>query len=131
MEFSLFDVRNYPTVEVRKGYAEWVNSYESTVPDEMDLPLLRGVRTVAWRTIRRAADLACGTGRTGCWLRQQGVGQIDGLDLTPEMLAVAKGRGVYDRLIVADMRATPLADTTYDLAMEVLAWSSPGLMDTF
>ena len=97
MDFSLFDARSYPTVDVREGYAEWVHSYESTVQDEMDLRLLRDIRTVAWQTIRRAADLACGTGRTGCWLKQQGVEQIDGLDLTPEMLAVAREKGVYDR----------------------------------
>ena len=121
MEFSLFDARKYPTVGVREGYAEWVHSYESTVQDEMDLPLLRHIRTVEWRAIQHAADLACGTGRTGRWLKQQGVEQIDGLDLTPDMLAVAKGKGVYDRLIVADMRSTPFMGATYDLAAEVLA----------
>lgn len=121
MDFSLFDARSYPTVGVREGYAEWVHSYESTVQDEMDLPLLRHIRTVEWRAIQHAADLACGTGRTGCWLKQQGVEQIDGFDLTPEMLAVATEKGVYDRLIVADMRSTPLMNRTYDLVSEVLA----------
>ena len=47
--------------------------------------------------------------------------RIDGLDLTPEMLAAARARAVYDRLVVADMRATPLADGGYDLAVEALA----------
>jgi len=121
MDFSLFDVRSYPTVSVREGYAEWVHSYESTVQDEMDLRLLRSIHAVAWHTIRRVADMACGTGRIGCWLKQQGVEQIDGLDLTPEMLAVAREKGVYDRLIVADMRSTPFTEATYDLVAEVLA----------
>ena len=121
MDFSMFNVRGYPTVEVREGYAEWVHSYESTVQDEMDLRLLRGIHSVTWRTIRCAADLACGTGRTGRWLKQQAVGRIDGLDLTPQMLALARRKGVYDHLIIADMRATPFMEAAYDLAVEVLA----------
>ena len=121
MEFSAFDARHYPVVGVREGYAEWVATYEDVVHDEMDLALLRRVRTVAWASVGRAADLACGTGRTGRWLVGQGVRRIDGLDLTPEMVAVARDRAVYQRLAVADMRATPLVAQGYDLAMEVLA----------
>ncbi len=121
MEFSAFDARHYPVVDVRAGYAEWVGTYEDTVHDEMDLGLLRRVRAVSWPGVDGAADLACGTGRTGRWLAEQGVSRIDGLDLTPEMLAGARERAVYDTLVVADMRATPLPGDRYDLAVEVLA----------
>ena len=121
MEFSAFDARHYPVLGVREGYAEWVATYEDVVNDEIDLGLLRRVGAVAWPAVSQAADLACGTGRTGRWLVEQGVRRIDGLDLTPEMLAAARDKGVYDRLLVADMRATPLAGDGYDLAMEVLA----------
>lgn len=121
MEFSPFDARHYPVVGVREGYAEWAATYEDVVHDEMDLALLRRVRTVAWASVGQAADLACETGRTGRWLVGQGVRRIDGLDLTPEMVAVARDRAVYQRLAVADIRATPLVAQRYDLAMEVLA----------
>ncbi len=121
MDFSAFDARHYPVLGVREGYAEWVRTYEDTVHDEMDLGLLRRVGAIAWPSVGRAADLACGTGRTGQWLAAQGVRDIDGLDLTPEMLAAARQRAVYDRLVVADMRATPLAGGGYDLAVEALA----------
>ncbi len=68
MEFSTFDARHYPVLNVREGYAEWVRTYEDVVPDELDLGLLRRVRAIAWPSIGRAADLACGTGRTSRWL---------------------------------------------------------------
>ena len=121
MEFSTFDARHYPVLDVREGYAEWVRTYEDVVPDELDLGLLGRVRAIAWPSIGQAADLACGTGRTGRWLVGQGVSRIDGLDLTPEMLEAARHRAGYEHLVIADMRATPLVGDGYDLAVEVLA----------
>lgn len=121
MKFSTFDVRHYPTLAPRQGYAEWAKTYEATVYDEMDVRLLERLRAVAWREVGRAVDLACGTGRAGVWLKAAGVGEIDGVDLTPEMLAVAETKGVYRRLLLGDMRATALAPQAYDLAVEILA----------
>src|SRR5262249_58542287 len=99
----------------------WADTYESTVQDEMDLRLWRRVRAVAWAATERAIDLACGTGRIGAWLREQGVAVIDGVDFTPEMLKQAQARGVYHSLLVADIRDTKLAAGAYDLVTEVLA----------
>src|SRR5215475_2995332 len=98
MDFSHFDRRNYPTLSVQAGYGEWAATYEDVVLDAMDLRLLARIRSVAWADLRRAADLACGTGRIGVWLAQQGVAELDGLDLTPEMLAGARAKGVYRHL---------------------------------
>jgi SAM-dependent methyltransferase len=63
MDFAPFDTRRYPTLPVRDGYGEWAVNYEDTVLDLMDLRLLDRLREVDWRRVRRAADLACGTGR--------------------------------------------------------------------
>jgi len=120
LEFSHFDRRRYPTVPVREGYREWVPSYETTVEDEMDLALLNALESVAWRDVARAADLGCGTGRTGAWLRVHGVAGLDGIDLTPEMLAIARRRGNYDHLAEADVAATGLAGDTYDVVTTCL-----------
>jgi SAM-dependent methyltransferase len=106
---------------VREGYREWAATYEDTVQDEMDLRLLSRLRSVRWAGVRRAVDLACGTGRTGLWLRKMGVEAIDGVDLTPEMLSVAKRRRIYARLRNADALATGLAAAAYDVCIEVLA----------
>lgn len=114
-EFSSFDARKYPTLSAREGYGLWAASYEDTVKEDMDLWLLDQVRTVNWAGVRRAADLGCGTGRTGSWLRAHGVRHIDGVDLTPEMIERARLRGVFDQLIVADVGASPLDSAAYDL----------------
>ena len=80
-------------------------------------PCSTGSTPSTWGSIDRAVDLGCGTGRTGAWLQAHGVAHIDGVDVTPEMLSVARERGVHDRLIEADVRATGLDDDGYDLAV--------------
>ena len=120
LEFAHFDRRGYPTVSAREGYGEWVPSYERTVEDEMDLVLLAALESVSWKEVERAADLGCGTGRTGGWLRARGVPRVDGVDLTPEMLAVAGSRDIYDHLVRADVGATGLPGGAYDLVTTCL-----------
>jgi SAM-dependent methyltransferase len=81
----------------------------------MDVELLEALREVPWREVERAADLGCGTGRIGAWLRAQGVASVDGVDITPEMLDVAEQRGVYERVVEADVASTGLAPEQYAL----------------
>lgn len=121
MDFTPFDVRKYRTLGVRDGYREWSATYESTVEDEMDLRLLRRMKTVAWAASETALDLACGTGRIGAWLRSHGVAVLDGVDFTAAMLDRARARGVYRALYERDIRDTGLAAESYDLVTEVLA----------
>jgi SAM-dependent methyltransferase len=121
MDFARFDARHYPTVSVEEGYRRWAPTYESVVENAMDLSLLARLRSVPWAEVSRAIDLACGTGRIGRWLREQGVPRLDGVDLTPAMLDRARDKRIYDRLTLADMRSTGLPPASYDLAVEVLA----------
>ncbi len=121
MDFSDFDTRHYKTLSVADGYAAWARTYDETVRDLLDLPLLERIRSVDWPSIERAADLACGTGRSGAWLAQQGVKRIDGVDLTPEMIELARRKEVYDGLHVCDVADTPLESAAYDLCIMVLA----------
>ena len=113
--FSDFDARAYRSVDVRTGYGEWVGTYEQTVQDTMDLVLLERLSSVDWGRVHVAVDLGCGTGRTGAWLRQRGVPTIDGVDLTPEMLALARAKTVYRDLVSADVAMTGLPSAAYDL----------------
>jgi SAM-dependent methyltransferase len=119
-DFRAFDERGYRTVDVRSGYAEWVSTYEQTVEDAMDIHLLEALGAVPWAKIANAADLGCGTGRTGAWLRERGIASVDGVDLTPEMLDRARARGVYERLIEADVSSTGLESGAYDLVTTCL-----------
>lgn len=120
LEFFHFDRRRYPIVSVREGYREWLPSYDTTVEDEMDLVLLEALESVPWTAVEHAADLGCGTGRTGAWLRARGVARLDGIDLTPEMLAIARIREIYDQLGEADVAATGLEGGVYDLVTTCL-----------
>ena len=121
MDFSQFDARKYPTVSVQEGYREWVQTYEETVQNAMDLRLLNEIQSVKWDQVQQAADLACGTGRIGVWLKQQGVRNVDGVDVTAEMVEVARAKGVYRRLLISNMLKTPLEPAHYDLVTAVLA----------
>jgi trans-aconitate methyltransferase len=48
-------------------------------------------------------DLGCGTGAAGVRLAHHGFGSIDGVDISPAMLDVAAGLGVYRHLVTADL----------------------------
>jgi SAM-dependent methyltransferase len=119
-DFADFDRRGYRTVDVRTGYGQWVPTYEDTVQDAMDIALLDELSQPDWARVGRVADLGCGTGRTAAWLRAHGVGPIDGVDLTPEMLEVARVRGLHERLVEADVADTGLEAAAYDLVIASL-----------
>jgi SAM-dependent methyltransferase len=121
VDHAIFDKRKYPVVEVSEGYGAWVRTYEQTVQDEMDLRLLERLQTVDWSSARCVLDLACGTGRVGAWLRERSPAVVDGVDLTPEMLDVARRRNLYRTLRIADVCSTGLPAGTYDLCVQSLA----------
>jgi SAM-dependent methyltransferase len=118
--FADFDTRGYRMVDVRTGYGQWVETYEDTVKDAMDIALLDELTVPSWGAVRRAADLGCGTGRTAAWLRRHDVAAVDGVDLTPQMLEVARSRGLHERLHEADVRDTGLPGGAYDLVIASL-----------
>lgn len=59
-------------------------------------------------------DAGCGTGLNGEWLGIVGYPQVEGLDISSGMLAVARGKGVYDQLHnLALGGPLPFADGAY------------------
>jgi SAM-dependent methyltransferase len=121
MDAARFDTRGYETLPARKGYGLWAPTYDDAVPDQLDLRLLERVTSVDWAVAGAAVDLACGTGRTGAWLRSRGVSTIDGVDLTPQMLDQARDTGAYRNLTEADVGRTGLETGAYGLAVMCLA----------
>jgi SAM-dependent methyltransferase len=117
--FSDFDTRGYQAVAPREGYDRWAATYEGTVEDAMDLALLEQL-AVDWESVGNAADLGCGTGRTGAWLASRGVGEIDGLDLSPRMLEAARERGVYRSLHEGEVGDSGLGAGAYELVTSCL-----------
>jgi SAM-dependent methyltransferase len=113
--FAPFDRRGYRTVDARTGYGAWAPTYEDTVQDAMDVELLDVLQELdpAGAVV---ADLGCGSGRTGAWLRAHGAAAIDGVDVTPEMLDLARRReGVFRTLTEGDVADTGLPSGAYDL----------------
>jgi predicted TPR repeat methyltransferase len=47
-------------------------------------------------------DIGCGTGLSGVGLKTRAA-RLTGIDLSPEMIAVARSRGIYDQLEVAEI----------------------------
>ena len=119
--FAQYDSRGYRTLDVGAGYSAWAPSYDMTMDDHLDLPLLGSMASVDWNGVAVAVDLGCGTGRIGAWLKARGVHQVDGVDASAAMLRQAAAKGLYDRLIDADATATGLGGADYDLAISSFA----------
>ncbi|MBZ0305789.1 MAG: class I SAM-dependent methyltransferase, partial [Anaerolineae bacterium] len=107
--------------EVQEGYSQWVNTYEQIVQDEMDIRLLERLHSVDWAAQRQVLDLACGTGRIGTWLKKRTSAEIDGVDITPEMMHLARQKAIYRSLHLADVSATGLPAKSYSLCIQSLA----------
>jgi len=60
-------------------------------------------------------DIGCGTGLTSALLSKKGYTQLDGIDLSPEMVAVAGERQIYRELLVGDVNLElDRDDASYD-----------------
>src|SRR5690606_1376163 len=121
MEHSFYDKRKYPIVDVQQGYGEWVQTYEQIVEDEMDIRLLNRLDAVDWAQAQTILHFACGTGRIAAWLKQRTNAAIDGIDLTSEMLAVAKSKNIYRALKQASVFDTGFNSNAYDICTQSLA----------
>jgi SAM-dependent methyltransferase len=119
--FARYDSRGYRTLDTAAGYAAWAPFYDGTMDDRLDLPLLSSLESVDWIVTAAAVDLGCGTGRIGKWLKTRGVGCVDGVDASPAMLERAAAKGIYDRLLCADLANTGLIGGKYDLAISSFA----------
>ena len=116
------NARHAPTLSVQEGYTTWAATYdEMKSGNAMDCPLLERIQSVAWGQLEAVADLACGTGRPGRWLKAHGVRSLDGVELTEAMPDQARAKGIYRQLMLADLRHTPLPAHSCDLVNVGLA----------
>jgi predicted TPR repeat methyltransferase len=98
-------------------YAEWAPTYDADVFDELGFTGSARIAELLVSVLPDPTvpvlDLGCGTGAVGRRLAQLGVTTVDGVDLSPEMLAVAANSGAYRRLTVADLHAMEDQADTY------------------
>ena len=91
----------------KRLYAAWARTYDAGFAARMDYCLPeRVVRAfVARRPRGPVLDIGAGTGLVGAHLAAAGLGPVDGVDISQEMLDVAAERGVYRRLFTGDITA--------------------------
>jgi predicted TPR repeat methyltransferase len=83
-----------------------------------------------WRAAQ-AADLGCGTGLSGLAFRDC-VTELVGVDLSPEMIALARRRDCYERLVVGDILTILTPDANFSLIFSCDVFVYLGdLMDVF
>jgi SAM-dependent methyltransferase len=104
----------------RVGYALWAASY-----DDPGNPIVALEQPAVWglidqRPAGRALDAASGTGRHAARLVAFGH-EVEGFDLTPEMLATARVNVPGASFREADLRSIPSGDDAYDLVVCGLA----------
>lgn len=102
-----------------KFYREWAEKYDYEMLDKLGYvspsaiaELLSGYLTDTDGSI---FDLGCGTGLTCLLLAEKGFHNLDGIDLSPDMVRVAGQRGIYRELLVGDVnQALERDDNSYD-----------------
>jgi ubiquinone/menaquinone biosynthesis C-methylase UbiE len=104
--------------ESRALYSQWATSYDSTMIEGLQYqsPRLVAARLAALMSQGESPvlDIGCGTGLAGDALAALGFGVIDGIDISPDMMAVAREKGCYRDLHRADLNANlPLPGAHY------------------
>ena len=101
----------------RRLYADWAATYDAGFAADMDYQLPRMVGLIfceAFKGRGPVLDVGAGTGLVAQNIPIRGMLEIDGLDMSPEMLAVAAQKGLYRKTIEADLtQDLDIADGTY------------------
>lgn len=112
------------TDETRHLYATVAATYAELLPDtRYELPLELGLVDHFIGQLPDSPlpvlDAGCGTGRMLTYLEARGVGNLAGIDLSPEMLTFARGSHPHIPLQPADLRSLPFADAS---VRAILCW---------
>lgn len=100
-------------VQTRSLYDDWAASYDAEVSDNGYATPARCAKALAQFTDDLDApvlDFGCGTGLSGKALAREGFTRVDGVDLSADMLAEAKGKYVYHELRQIDADENPLPE---------------------
>lgn len=87
--------------ETKRIYADWAETYDKDVTEwgyATPSRIAMALRLSGANPDKPLLDFGCGTGLGGLALKSAGFTQIDGTDISPEMLAKARARGIYQHL---------------------------------
>ncbi len=94
--------------ETAAHYAKFAQEYEDAMAGNGYATPQRCAEALAAAGLAKDApilDIGCGSGLSGAALRAAGFTTIDGTDFSPEMLALAKAKGIYRTLSQQDLRS--------------------------
>ncbi|NNE53364.1 MAG: class I SAM-dependent methyltransferase [Sulfitobacter sp.] len=101
----------------KRLYADWATTYDSGFAQDMSYRLPRMVALVLAEVFQGPGpvlDVGAGTGLVAEAMKLREAPDVDALDISPEMLKVAEGKGLYRNYIVGDLTdRLDLADGTY------------------
>ena len=100
----------------RRHYADWAETYDAGFAKAGHYELHLHTAQAFARSGGQGPvlDVGAGTGLCGVALSDLGVGPIDALDISPQMLEQATQKGVYRKAIEADLTAgLPVAPGSY------------------
>lgn len=97
-------------------YRDWATKYDADFAEAMEYrsPSVIAGAYAAMGGAGPVLDVGAGTGLVGEALARAGIGPIDGIDISAEMLAVAAQKSAYRDTVTADLtQPLPLADAAY------------------
>lgn len=87
-------------------YSDWAKTYDAEIIENGYASPQRCADALAQFSNNKSVkllDIGCGTGLSGEILSNTGFSNIDGCDINPDMLNIAKSRGVYQTLWLSDV----------------------------
>jgi ubiquinone/menaquinone biosynthesis C-methylase UbiE len=106
-------------MNVIEAYRVWSEQYDSNENKTRDLESISLRETLGLIEFAKVLEIGCGTGKNTVWLAQQAK-EILAVDLTPEMLEVAKSKvnAPHVNFHIADINQNwDFANAPYDLAV--------------
>jgi len=97
-------------------YRDWAATYDTSFAEPMGyrLPALVAAAFAAAGGTGPVVDVGAGTGLVAECLARTGISPVDGVDISPDMLAVAAAKGLYRQTIVADLcQVLPVPAASY------------------
>lgn len=103
----------------RAHYDQWADSYDDSMTEYRYVAPRKCAQMLADHICAgEVMDIGCGTGLVAAALKTMGEFVIDGADISPNMLAQAKSKGLYRRLQTADiLQGIDAADNQYEAAV--------------
>ncbi|MFK7838610.1 MAG: class I SAM-dependent methyltransferase [Sulfitobacter sp.] len=101
----------------RTPYESWAQTYDAGFASDMDYRLPQLVALVLAEVMQGTGpvlDVGAGTGLVAAHFPLRSVALMDALDISPDMLDVARGKGLYRACIIGDLTGgLQIADGAY------------------